>query len=92
MTQILNVWNSSPKKLEHYSCNEPIFEIGQIKVYKQNSNCFLFTKNNISITQLAGFNKQFALDLHENSQTVENKFLFERASENYLKGLKLLNK
>lgn len=90
--KILNVWCTTPQKPTFYNVENMVFEIGEYKIFKQFSECWLYTYKNISINQLAGFNKAHLIALHEDKRPEgQQGFLFDRAKDSLKKGLLILN-
>ena len=95
--KILNVWNSNKIEKKYYQVEKPIFQKNEYSIFKIGVNSYLYTFQDISITNLCGVNKDLINSLINDLRPLENNrynpqtFLFDRCKENLKKGIELKN-
>lgn len=93
MDQYLNPFKNNLKNLQFQTLKEPIFEVGNCKIFVNISKVsHYYTIDNIIVNEIVGVNKQHLTNLAENKEpeSEQMKFLFNRAKHNYKEGLKLI--
>jgi len=94
--KILNTWESSKGDLKFFDVKEPVFALGEYQIFKQTNKCYLHTFKNIAINQLCVPNKEHIKYLINNTRPLNNTkctsktFIYDRAIETMIKGLKLI--
>lgn len=82
--KILNPWASTEgSKYFDLTGKKCLYRSGDVKVYKQHEQCYLFTYKGAAINQLAGPNKDHADRIAKGKRPEEGpqKFLYDRAME-----------
>lgn len=90
--RVVNVWGTKRRRqenelytgTEYFLVGEPIFVLGDFKIFGSNDN-FIYTYKNIAISQLAGKNEELVRQLHADERPTgeysPQHFLFDRAKE-----------
>ncbi len=90
--QILNTWTSTKTKKDFIEVDEPIYEVGDYRIFHQYGQVWLYTFKNIGINQLAGINKNHLDNVSKMERPTDplNLFLYERALQNIDRGNNIL--
>ena len=93
MKRIINTWYRPMQGNQYFNVDEPIFKLGNYRIFEQTKECYLHTFNDVAITQLVKPNKELIKQLINNTRPsgkyTSAHFIYDRAVENKRKGLKI---